>query len=803
MSGTTFASASGLRPASAFVLIGAVLAVVALRAAKTAVVDAGEQPRNLTQLPMPPVTFDLVDRSGVPLAVSVDGLELVMSPNAMWQAHTPDRLAAGLAAALGPPHTAHALLERMLPRRVDGWVRVERDPLRFDLEQARRVHAWIRHGSLDPEEPDLRIEGLHVQATGVDGEFELLWDPLVLLSEAQRKAHKAKSTIDWTRKLADGLIAALHGEAAEERTDTEEELTAERKRIWDALVPTQFKSVVKEVSPEAALGVFALLKAERVQKHQMELVRNKQRLYPVQGGDEAPDQDPPVAVLGRWGTLEPEQARKRARSELLLPDDGDCTAEELEALGDLTRAKVYQPSPMWGLELAAQRLLEDPLWNQRLVRRSEQYLFLANQVPRQPAARYFKELTPASETPRVVTSLDLGLQRLMRLELERTLADNDPVLAMAIAVELASGRVLAVDAVDNYQLSGFLPTMHTFTPGSTLKVVVMASALDEGVVEPGDSFPTYGGNYKIGPRAIREAEGQKKELPYLTAAQGLAYSINGVLVQIGTKVPAERLRQRLVDLGYARYPLSGLGGERCGMLPPLPWREAWSHASISFGHELFVTLWQHAAALATVVRGGEYLPLSLFDAVEQEGRNWPIASALPRRVFGAEACEQVREMMKLGAREGTGAKVYDPSIVMGTKTGTAQKVGDEVCLHVEAEHHLHHAGCTGSRACRQKLVGQKPHRGLCYTSSMCIFGRLPDSEREVLVLVVVEEPRKGRKFGADVAGPAAYAILAEALGRTHGGVRPKGDAPPGFVSFEAPGITLSEQPWMEVDRAAR
>lgn len=813
MSDTRFASASGLRPVSAFVLIGAVLLLVGLRASKISLVDAGEQPRNLTQQPMPPVTFDLVDSEGVPLAVSVDRLELVMSPNAMWQAHTPDRVAALLAERLGPPHTAESLLARMIPERRAGYVCVTRAPLRLGLDQARRVHAWIQRGTLDEEAESVRIEGFFVQATEQPGEFELMWDPVRVLGEAERTRHKARSTIAWSRKLADGLIACVWGDEAAQRTDTEEELSLERKRVWDALLPTQFKSVVKEVSPQVAIAVFELLKSERVQKHQMELVRNKKRMYPVQGGTLASDargaddgapvtDDPPVAVLGRWGTLDPEQARKRARKDLLLPADEDCTDIQLEQLADLTRVKVYQPSPMSGLELVAEHELANPVWRERLDAESERYLFLANQVPRQPAQRYFQELTPASETPRVVTSLDTNLQRVMRLELERTLAENDPVLAQAIAIEVATGRVLAVDALDNYQLSGFLPAMHTFTPGSTLKVIVMATALDEGLVEPTTPFKTYGGHFKVGTREIHEAEGQKKEQPVVSAAEGLAYSLNGVLAQVGLRVPAEHLRQRLLDLGYAQYPNAGLGGERAGMLPQLPWKAAWSHASISFGHELFVTLWQHAAALATVVRGGEYLPLRLIDAVEQHGERWPLASPAARRVFGREACEQVREMMMLGAREGTGAKVYDEQLVMGTKTGTAQKVPGEVCLHVEAQHHLEHAGCTGSRACRDRLKGVHIHR-TCYTSSMCAFGRLPDSDREVMVLVVVDEPRKGKKFGADVAGPAAAAILKEALGTTHGGVRALPLSPEGFVGFEADAPVLSDAPWMEVDGATR
>jgi hypothetical protein len=242
---------------------------------------------------------------------------------------------------------------------------------------------------------------------------------------------------------------------------------------------------------------------------------------------------------------------------------------------------------------------------------------------------------------------------------------------------------------------------------------------------------------------------------------------------------------------------------------------------------MFVTLWQHAAAFATVVRGGEFLPLTLIDRVEQGPRSWTLPRASGRRVFGTEACEQVRRMMMLGAREGTGARVYTEGIVMGTKTGTAQKVPGEVCLHVEAQHHLEHAGCTGGKACRSRLVGRRAHKSSCYTSSMCVFGHLPQAEAaraegavdsglgtpgEIMVLVVVDEPRKGKKFGADVAGPAAIAILKEALGLTRCGTRASELSPEGFAPIEGDAARalderagraawLGERPWMEPTEA--
>src|SRR5206468_821904 len=154
-----------------------------------------------------------------------------------------------------------------------------------------------------------------------------------------------------------------------------------------------------------------------------DLRRNAKRVYPPAcspaGGV---IEDPPLAVLGRWGTLEPEVARARARAELCLPDDRSCSECEIDELRSLTAKRIYQPSPMSGLERA-------------------------------------------------------------------------------------SGTVLAVDAIDPYGMGGFLPPLHTFTPGSTMKVVVMASALEQGVVRPDESFDTFNGHLHLGTREIHEAEG--------------------------------------------------------------------------------------------------------------------------------------------------------------------------------------------------------------------------------------------------------------------------------------------------------
>jgi cell division protein FtsI/penicillin-binding protein 2 len=798
-----FRSASGLRPASAFVVIGFVLALVAVRAAILALYEDGEQPANLMRLPILPVGFELVDAAGVPMARSVDYLELVSSPNALWQAHTPDLMATRLAEALGKPNSAADLLAEMLPDAENGVVTARLDkktPLYLDEAQKNRVVAWLESGTLDPdEEVHAPIEGFRLVRTNAPGRYTLAWMPSVVLSEKERARHDVKKPLDWSRRLCDELGACLLGDRARD-IDTDDERAVVRARVWKTLMPTQFKSVVKEVPVERAAAVHELLKRERVQTHQMDIRRNQKRAYPMKGNPG--DDQPALAVLGRFGTIEPDAARRLAIEELRLPaDDSLWSTSQIEAFNARSRARIFQPSPMSGLELYSKSLLEKPEWRDWLQLRGEEYTYFQNQVPRQPVHHYFQELIEGDQSPRIGTTIELGLQRSMRVLLERAMEVNDPALAMAIAVDVETGDVLAVDAIDKYGMGGFLPTLHTYTPGSTLKAVVMAAALEEGVVTPDEQIDAHHDTFVFEGRRIHEADGAKDK-NWVSAAEGLAYSINAVLVQIGTRMTDAALRGHLIALGYARAPEAGLGSERVGTLLRLPWSRRNTQASICFGHELHVTMWQHAAALATILRGGHYRPLRLVKSVEQYGvkKAIPLVEDHPlqaRDSLSKKTCDEVRAMMELGAKIGTGKKVWRDDIVMGTKTGTAQRVGTELCLHVELAHNREH-DCHGNRACRLALVGKTAHKGACYTSSMCIFGHRPEGGREVMVYVVVDEPRGRFHFGSDVAGPVALGVLREALGFTSLLEEVAQPDTSGFHTIALTDDSASDQPWAEV-----
>lgn len=821
-----FESNSGVRPAWAFLAIAVVLAMALIWVGSTAFATDDSTRRWEQDEQDPSPAYTITDRDERPVALFVQRLDLVLSPNAMWQAHTPERVAVELAQVLGCD--VRALATAMMPDAQGGVIRTA---MPLDTPAAARIQTWIATGSPTGEVLRAPIAGMWI---GRDerGAYVLCWQPFAVLSQSSRALHGpeyVEKPRRWARHIADGLALCMLGDYAVKAGGDELALEEQRSAVWSWLMPTTYTVAVRGFDASKAPALIEVLSTEKVAHHQMRIERGRDRDYPAGR----------FPFLGVWGYVDEPIARRAADRALQLTQDGTPSATanaaleeesaELDALvaelgsvdeegeyerliadvhdvrGRATWDLLAQPLPLSGLERACDRLLADEARWGFLHEQSSGYRFLRHRAVRANEARsYFLESTAPSDPPRVVTTFDLMLQRQVGIALDELMETHKPALAMAVALDLRSGDVLAVDSRSSYPILGFPPLYHEFTPGSTFKVNVMACAVDAGVVSPNDTFNVGNGTYLFGKRRIREAESSKTGV--LTAAQCLAHSVNAGLVQIGDKVSDEFMHGKFRALHYSEAPKSGFGGERPGYLPKLPWKREWTQASISFGHELKVTLWQHAAGLAAIVRGGQWLPMRVLEAVEQNGERFTLPRAQPEPVFAASTSETIRAMMQVGAREGTGAPVASPeklpTLTVGTKTGTAQKVGTEVCLHHELAHQAEHwkSATKCSRECRLTLVNKpREKHSNCYTSSMCIWGHRNGAEREVMVLVVVEEPRGGQKYGSRVAGPTAVRILKEALGETRNGAEVVAPIAAGF----APALGASsekghEQPWAEV-----
>lgn len=772
MKSAQFRSASGLRPASAFLFVTVVLAMVAAKSVAFGVIEEHEQPSAKAVHEPPRPDFDLVDREGRVLARSVERMDLVMSPRAMWQAHTPRRIADKLAEALGPACGGpDALLAAMMPDARGGVIRACGSLFAMDRDAALRVRDWYVANDVD---------GFEVVSSTKGDAYDLLWAPEDALSEAVRARHAGEmgppSPTTWGRALADGLARCLvpEGELADPTDDVA--LRKQRRRVWTGLMHAADTVAFEGIDPSRVDDVIAVLDEEKVAGHQMRVDFQHVRTYPVR--EEEAGQDA-FEILGDWRYVQVARARELTALEWAERERIDDPAEERRAFEREVRRTLDRLHPVRGLERIGAKLFEHDPW--RALRPAcASYEYERMTPARGDGKRYYLNDRLEETTPSIVTTIDSRLQAYTREVLLEVVENHEPAVTMAIVVDVESGEVLAVDAVSKRPSAEFLPLYHEYTPGSTFKVLVMASALDANVVTPDEEFDTHNGTFWFPKRnrPIREAEGH--QTGWLSASYGLAHSVNAILVQIGTRVPDAFLHDRLMKLGYDTAPEVGLGRERSGHVTDLPWKLPYTHVSVCFGHEVGVTLWQHAAGLATVLRGGEHRDLTLLRGVTVGDDAYPIANERKGRVFREDTCETVRGMMRLGAMEGTGDKLYaaveesGAPLWFGSKTGTTEKESGVVCVHLEQERNHH------NRRFKKDdpefipftaLKGlAKPHKRSCYVSSICVFGRVEGTDREVMVYLVADEALKNGKYGSRIAGPAAMKLLHEALGLTRNGV---------------------------------
>jgi hypothetical protein len=228
-----YESASGLRPASAFLFVGVVLAVVCGRAWQISCDQDHKQPQGSQRVELLPAPdFDIADRQGRIFAQSVQSMDLVLSPRSMWQAHTPGLMAAVVTPYLDGRLAEQELLERFLPDAQGGTIEVQHKEWSLEYEQAERLDRWIRESQLD--------DYLWLERDTDRPRWQLSWRPADLLSEQVRKSagREKWSPLRWTRWLADGVVQAVQPLSLEQRRELSwEQHEARRGRVWEALMP--------------------------------------------------------------------------------------------------------------------------------------------------------------------------------------------------------------------------------------------------------------------------------------------------------------------------------------------------------------------------------------------------------------------------------------------------------------------------------------------------------------------------------------------------------------------------------------
>jgi cell division protein FtsI (penicillin-binding protein 3) len=341
--------------------------------------------------------------------------------------------------------------------------------------------------------------------------------------------------------------------------------------------------------------------------------------------------------------------------------------------------------------------------------------------------------TPAQAGTDIRLTLDQRLQYLATRELKKAVDDNNAKGGLMVIADVKNGDILAIASLPDFDPNQPLTEKDAqnrtvrsraladlFEPGSTIKPLLVASALEEGLYRADSSV-----NAGLGPLPIT-ANYQVKEHDgyYGTISLGkmLAKSSNVGSAVIGLKMGAERIHDHYQRFGLGAKMGTGFPGEGTPLLRPAKrWRKI-DVATASFGYGFAVTGLHLIRAYAALGNDGLMPVLRL--VIDGE-------PAPPTRVVSAKVARDMRELMR-GAitLEGTASRAAVPGYSVTGKTGTIRKLNN------------------GQYADNQ-------HQS-------AFIGLLPAKDTRLVGLVVIDEPRNGDYYGGLVAAPVFAAVMTEA-----------------------------------------
>ncbi len=222
----------------------------------------------------------------------------------------------------------------------------------------------------------------------------------------------------------------------------------------------------------------------------------------------------------------------------------------------------------------------------------------------------------------------------------------------------------------------------TYEPGSTFKSLVLAAALEEGVVTESDHFYCSGSKVVIeGEDPIRcsNRQGHKDQ----DLAKAVANSCNPAFIEIGQRLGAERFWSYLEDFGLMELTGIDMQGEVNSLFWP---REEFvgpygvmSVATASFGQRFTVTPIQMITAASAVVNGGHLMkPYVVQSVTDQDGNILSYTEPTEiRQVISEETSERCRTILEGVVDGGTGKNARVQGYRIGGKTGSSETQQDD------------------------------------------------------------------------------------------------------------------------------
>ncbi|WP_019378524.1 stage V sporulation protein D [Virgibacillus halodenitrificans] len=351
---------------------------------------------------------------------------------------------------------------------------------------------------------------------------------------------------------------------------------------------------------------------------------------------------------------------------------------------------------------------------------------------------------PPKDGLNLKTTINNKVQTIMERELDLAVAKYNPDGALAIAVNPKTGGVLGMSTRPNFNPENYqqvdakifdrnLPIWSTYEPGSTFKIITLAAALEEGIVDLEEDEYNDSGSIKVGGAKLRcWKSGGHGHQTYLEVVQN---SCNPGFVTLGQKLGEEKLFSYIRNFGFGMKTGIDLQGEGNGILFKPENVGPVELATTSFGQGVSVTPIQQVMAVAAAINGGNlYQPHIAQEWIDPRTEKTfeTYEPVLKEKVISPATSKEIRHALESVVAKGTGRPAYVDGYRVGGKTGTAQKVGPNG-RYLENNH------------------------------IVSFIGFAPADDPEIVVYVAVDNPKGTVQFGGVVAAPIVGTIIDDSL----------------------------------------
>ena len=333
-------------------------------------------------------------------------------------------------------------------------------------------------------------------------------------------------------------------------------------------------------------------------------------------------------------------------------------------------------------------------------------------------------------------SIDFRIQNIAYRELKEEFLTRRAKAASIVVLDVNTGEVLAMANQPSYNphnkadMTDFSVLRNrsitdVFEPGSTVKPFTIAAALESGLYAPDTVIETSPGWMMVSGNEVKDIFNYGT----LTTTGVITKSSNIGSSKIALDIGAEPIRDILQRVGFGEVLGTGFPGERSGVLPnPRRWGRHVT-ATFSFGYGLSATALQLAQAYSVLADDGIRKPVSLLKLSAEDAK-----MVSREQVLSSKIVMEVKAMLGTVVDESRGGSVLEanvPFYSVAGKSGTAHVVGEQ-----GYEENLHNS---------------------------LFVGMVPASDPEIVIVVIINEPKGDEHYGGQVAAPVFSKVASGAM----------------------------------------